>query len=260
MKPNYKEFAINLAQMSGEIMRKNFTLGMNKEWKSDNSPLTVTDKAINNLVIKEVNTLFPDHSVVAEEGSSIVKESDYTWVCDPIDGTFPFSHGYPCFVFSLALTYKGKSILGVIYDPIMDRMFFAQSGKGTYLNGAKTRVSNNKIIQNTVLDCVTWSGAKYELFPVFNLISKSGGHPATILSICYSSSLVACGEFSASIYPDTKPWDAAAVKIIVEEAGGIVTDLFGNDQHYDKSINGFIASNGYVHNQLLKLIKSSLSQ
>jgi fructose-1,6-bisphosphatase/inositol monophosphatase family enzyme len=134
------EFATGLAREAGAIMKQNFALGMAKEWKEDNSPLTITDQTINTLVLSKLRAEYPEHSIVSEEGSELT-DFEYTWVCDPVDGTMPFSHGYPTFCFSLALTHNGESILGVVYDPMCDRMFTAVQGKGAYMNGTKISVS-----------------------------------------------------------------------------------------------------------------------
>lgn len=124
---NHLDFAINLAKQAGPIIKNNFVLGMKKEIKQDKTPLTVTDLAINDLVNKAVAKMFPDHGLISEEGG-FYSGQDYTWVCDPVDGTIPFSHGVPICMFMLGLMYKGQSILGVVYDPFMDKMYYAEKG------------------------------------------------------------------------------------------------------------------------------------
>jgi myo-inositol-1(or 4)-monophosphatase len=252
----YHPFLTSLALKAGDIIRANFTLGMEKEWKSDYSPLTVTDTTINAMVIEAVQKEFPEHALLGEEASDM-RESDYVWVCDPIDGTLPFSHGYPTFMFSLALTHRGESIAGVMYDPIMDRMFYAEKGKGATLNGKPIHVSTAANFTNQMLNFDSnrmdgrWANLRTG-------IRDAHGRLTTLWSATYGSSLVACGEFVAEIYSSDKPWDGAAVKVIVEEAGGKVTDLDGNDQRYDKPLNGFIASNGVLHGELVGMIKEGL--
>ena len=117
---------------------------MDKTIKKDGSPVTKTDLAINKLVIDRVKKYFPSHGVLGEEQSNYVEKADYVWVCDPVDGTIPFSRGMPTCMFSLGLTFKGKPILGVGYDPFIDRLIFAELGKGAFLNGKKIHVSRNK--------------------------------------------------------------------------------------------------------------------
>jgi fructose-1,6-bisphosphatase/inositol monophosphatase family enzyme len=247
----YKNFVINLVSRVGEIMRNDFRLGMQKGWKEDNTPVTATDIAINKLVIEEIRKSFPEHSVLGEEDGNQGK-SDLVWVCDPLDGTVPFSHGYPIFVFSIALTRKGKSVLGAIYDPVMDRLAFAEKGKGAFLNNKKITVSQKNDFANALINL----DADYRL-PLRQRLIQKEVFATTLYSAVYGGLLVACGEFVAEIYDYNKPWDGAAVKVIVEEAGGKVTDLLGNEQRYDQPINGFIASNGPLHNELVELIKST---
>ncbi len=249
------EFAKEVAKEAGAIMRQNFSLGMKKEWKGDNSPLTASDVAINQLVLEAVATSYPGHSFVGEEGSNI-KESEYTWVCDPIDGTIPFSHGYPTFAFSLALTKNGEPIVGVIYDPIMDRLLTAEKGKGTFLNGKKISVSNStKLGPTTFVE----AGGYSELPRLQSIIGLGTGCKILSFYSCvYAGLLVATGEFVGQVYKGDRPWDAAGVKIIVEEAGGKVTDLAGNEQRWDGKLNGFIASNGLVHGELLAAVKEAI--
>ncbi len=235
-------------------MLKNFSLGMPKDWKADNTPLTITDTAINKLVIEEIEKKFPDHSIIGEEESAL-KDSEYAWVCDPVDGTIPFSHGYAGFVFSLALTKNGKSIAGVVYDPVLKRMFYGEKDKGAVLNNEAIRVSNRAEINNSLINLDT----DQRLLGLRNLLIERGAYTTTFYGAVAPSALVACGEFVAEIFEYQNPWDAAAVKIIIEEAGGKVTDLFGNDQRYDQKINGFVASNGLVHEELLGLIKDTVS-
>lgn len=246
---NYKDFAIGLARQAGKIMLSNFTLGMKKEWKDDNSPLTVSDTAINRLVIDSVKKNFPDHGVLGEE-ESYRQDREYLWVCDPIDGTMPFSTGYPVFVFSLALVINGESVLGVLYDPFLNRMVIGEKGRGTYLNNKKISVSSQKKLGQQMLINVETDLA---LSKSRDLLTKKGCIILRMCSVCYASILVASGEFIANIFEYSKPWDAAACKVIVEEAGGKVTDLDGKEQRYDRLINGFIASNGLVHDELVKI-------
>lgn len=257
MQKTYKTFVTTLAKKSGEIIKKNFTLGMQKEWKDDHSPLTVTDTEINELVLTTIQKTFPHHSIIAEEGSHIVQKSDYTWVCDPIDGTIPFSHGVPVSTFSLALTKDGEVIVGAIYDPYMDRMFYAEKGKGAYMNDEKLHVSRQTTLQRANIDL---SYIKPDVFDINKLFAPSLStktHFFSLKSFAYANTLIAAGEFIGGIYNGHAPWDVAAAKIIVEEAGGKVTDIHGNDQRYDKKINGIIASNTHVHNQLVELVRSA---
>ncbi len=242
------EFATKLAREAGAVIKANFAIGMKKDWKADDTPVTVTDHAINRTVIEAVRKTYPKMSLLGEEDSFMVEGSEYTWVCDPVDGTIPFSHGVPTCMFSLALVKNGESILGVLYEPFLNRMFTAEKGKGAFLNGKPIQVSKAKTFKRSITS-VTEPGA-YKAFV------DAGSRVMSLLSYCYVSSLVASGELTAAVaWKWAGAWDVAAVKVIVEEAGGKVTDLRGNEQRYDGPLNGAIATNGILHAEALKLVQ-----
>src|SRR3989344_2717313 len=195
----YIETAIDLAKKAGVIMRKNFTSHMKKEWKHDNTPVTETDLAINDLVLKEIKKRYPAHSIIAEEGNDHDESHEYVWMCDPVDGTHNFSHGLPTATFALALLHGGQPILGVIMDPFEDRTYWAEKGKGAFQNGKPIHVSNSPSIKKTLVGVGKTRDIK-NLFPVMDKLHQSGVSIISGLSIHYLSSLVAAGEFSASIF------------------------------------------------------------
>lgn len=247
-------FATNLAKDAGAIMRENFTHGMNKTWKGDGTPLTVTDTTIDELLRTSVKSGFPEHGIISEEGSDVNRGCEHVWVCDPVDGTIPFSHGVPTAVFSLALVRDGKPILGVIYDPFMDRMFTAEQGKGTHLNTAPIHVSESDGFVQKIFGAVLWPGVVETLYPLIEAVVRRGAQHFNCGSIAYMGALVATGDLVSSAFIGTSPWDIAAVKVIVEEAGGKVTDIEGNEQRYDRPINGAIISNGKLHDEVVRMI------
>src|SRR3989338_603407 len=214
MKNNYKSFAIDLAYKAGALIKTNFYLGSKRTWKKDNTPVTETDFAVNKLVLDAVRKTYPDFGVLAEEESAMKDNAEYTWVCDPVDGTAPFSHGIPTFVFSLALTKNGESIMGVIYDPMCDRLLHAEKGRGAFLNGKRISVSKDTQIDTTKF---IEAGGYSKLPDLQRALAAEGCRVMTFYSHVYAGMLVATGELVAAIYKGDKPWDAAAVKIIVEE-------------------------------------------
>ena len=228
---------------------------MKKEWKSDKSPVTITDIIINKMVIDAAKKQFPGHGIIAEEGSDYSGQ-EYVWVCDPVDGTIPFSHGVPTCMFLLALVKNGESILGVAYDPFMDSMYFAEKNKGAFLNNKKITVSNRKKLDNkAVIGIVAWKEAKFQYPDLFVKLLDLGVENFNVGFVGYMDASVANGEFSAVICPSIHPWDSAAPKIIVEEAGGKVTDLFGKELDFRGKVDGSLVSNGQVHGSLVRLIK-----
>ncbi|MFA5954491.1 MAG: inositol monophosphatase [Patescibacteria group bacterium] len=251
----FKEFAEDFARRAGGIMRENFSLGMRKDWKSDGGPVTETDLSINSLLISEVKKRFPDHRILAEEQSDLSGSSPYTWVCDPVDGTIPFSHGIPISTFSLALTKNGESILGVVYDPFQSRLYSAVKGEGAFMDGNKMHVSTKDQLKLSAGEYEMFEMAKYDVNKLQERLTNEGVKLMRLCSVVYPSVLVAAGELAFTIFPHTTAHDGAAIKVIVEEAGGKVTNIFGEEQAYDTEIEGFIASNGFLHKTLVDLCK-----
>lgn len=259
MKPDHRTFAVDLAKRAGKIIRENFSHGMEKSWKADETPLTVTDTAINQMVVDEVRKHFPDYGLIAEEGGGTEGQREFTWVCDPVDGTIPFSHGLPLSGFSLGLTRDGVSQLGVFYDPFMGRLFVGERGKGATMNGKIIHVADRPPEQR-VFEFCSWNKSPYDFTPLYPKLAAVAGFVFSINSIVYSTAMVASGEYAATIFAGPFPWDAAAISVIVQEAGGQFTDLFGKDQRYDRSIRGFIASNGVVHDDLVAMVATVLKE
>ena len=254
----YKEFCESLAREAGKIMKEVFTLSVDKEWKEDNTPVTVADTKINSLVIEEVKKQFPNQDIKGEEESYLDNNSEYVWVCDPVDGTIPFSHGIPTAVFSLALVKDGKPIVGVIYDPWSDRLYFAEKGKGCFLNNEKIQVNKSNDCKKSLIGVTTWRTGKYDISNIYQELNNKFLQILDLGSFIHMGALVAPGTFLAAYFPGITAHDGAAVKIIVEEAGGKVTDAFGNEQRYDQPIKGFLATNGTIHQEMLDLISKSL--
>jgi myo-inositol-1(or 4)-monophosphatase len=256
----YKDFAVELAKEAGKIIKSNFTIGMEKGWKGIDGPVTKTDKGVNSLVIESVKKYFPDHNIRGEEESYHEQKSEFLWVCDPIDGTIPFSHGLPVFMFSLALVKNGEPIMGVLYDPILDKLFYAEKGHGATLDGKAIKVSDRETLKDSAVDIESWSTARYYAPALEREVYSTDALLVHYACITYPCALVAAGEFVGAIFAGYTEWDIAAVKVIVEEAGGKVTDLFGQEQRYDQDIKGAVISNGKTHDILLKIVKEAIAK
>lgn len=250
---DYKTFAIGLAEKASVIMRRNFIVTMEKMEKEDMSLVTKSDIEINRLVIDSIMKRFPTHSILGEEESHLI-ESEFVWVCDPIDGTHQFAHGIPLSTFELALTQNGIPILGVVCDPFMKRMFFAQKGQGAFMNNKTIGISQTKKLGRSVVITEMSQRFLYNIDSLLPELSKKGSKTFKLGCFSYGGMLVAGGQFTAAVFGHTSAWDVAGVKIIIEEAGGKCTDFQGNDQRYDQKINGFVASNGLVHDELISLL------
>jgi myo-inositol-1(or 4)-monophosphatase len=251
---HYLETARALAASAGDVMRKNFALSMKKEWKADHSPVTETDLAINDLVLKELAKRYPDHDVLSEEGDNFSNKSDYVWICDPVDGTHNFSHGIPTATFALALTHAGKPLVSVVYDPFLDRLYAAEKGKGATLNGKPIRVSESPLLKRTVVGMGKMKDTR-NLIATMEVLREYGPRIITGLSVHYMCALVAAGEFSAAFFGGTSPHDITASALLVEEAGGKASDLFGETPaRYDREIDGQLFTNRAVHDELLRVM------
>ena len=256
----YLKFAKDLAEEAAVIALKYFGFDTERTLKSDSSPLTLADTEINDLVIRRINDAYPEHSILGEEKSAIKEGSKYIWVCDPIDGTMPFSCGLPIFTFSLALVDQsnGQPILGVVNDPIMKNMYWAYKGSGAHRNGKKISVTKDPDIKNTYLNIDgSRKDSVFSKTQTMEWVSNRGGKSFKFLSFIYGGIQVANGKFSGSIFFGPEAHDSATLKIIVEEAGGRVTDLNGNERRYDEKGLGCVATNGLVHADLLKYVADS---
>jgi len=258
MKEKYLEFAKEIAKEAGKIMLKYFNEENKSSYKEDKTIVTLADKEINGYLIKRVKEEFPDHSVDGEEEQ--FGKSKYVWVCDPVDGTAMYARHIPVAVFSLALVTDGEPIIGVIYDVFTDNIYTAIKGNGAFLNDNKISVNNYQLNDiKSVSHYDMWPTSSYNIYDVIKELGKET-YFISLGSIIRGSVCVASGEFTLAIFPGTKHknCDIAAVKVIVEEAGGKVTDIFGNEQRYDTDINGSIISNGIVHNKVVETVKKIL--
>lgn len=256
----YLEFAKEIAYEAGKIMLKYFNSKDISSYKGDKTIVTLADKEINTYLINRVKEQFPEHCVDGEEEQ--FGESNYVWVCDPVDGTAMYARHIPVAVFSLALVVDGESKVGVVYDVFTDTLYSAIKGEGAYKNGEKISVNNYELDDmRSVSNYDMWPEAEYKIYDIIKEIGNKT-YFVSIGSVIRGAMCVASGEFNLAIFPGTKRknCDIAAVKVIVEEAGGKVTNLFGEEQRYDKDIKGAIISNGIVHEEVINIIKQILNR
>ncbi|MBU6232480.1 inositol monophosphatase [Patescibacteria group bacterium] len=288
--PDAQYLAI-LALVCGDIMLKNFQLGMKKKWKSDETPLTASDVAINKLVIDRISESYPKVRIIGEEGSHEVPDAEYTVLCDPVDGTIPFSLGIPVSAFCISVIKGNQPLSAVIYDPFQKRMWVAEKGKGCRLYaghecsvceespdpsyapsnewfpclggyGEPVTVSKHQTVHRSNICMVWWKNSGYELHDVCKELMDAGAKWMNPCSIAYFGGLVASGELEATIFPGNCGWETAAMQLIVEEAGGKVTDIFGMPMKYGPKgqISGHIISNGLVHDELVAMVTKVIAE
>lgn len=258
MEQKYLEFAIDIAYKAKEIILKYFNEDNGSSYKFDSTIVTKADTDINEYLIKRVKDTFPTHSVDGEEDK--FGSSNYVWVCDPVDGTAMYARHIPVAVFSLALVIDGEPTVGVVYDPFTDSMYSAIKGKGAYKNDIKINVNDISLDDmRSVSNFDMWPKSEYNIYDSIKELGKRT-YFVSIGSVVRACMCVASGDFNLSIFPGTehKNCDIAAAKIIVEEAGGKVTDLFGHNQRYDKDINGAVISNGKIHDEIVSVLIKNL--
>ena len=253
------EDLIYIAKESGEIIRQAHGTRFSIEIKSDNVKNLVTevDKKSEKTITDFIRKKYPSHSILAEEGGETKSSSEYLWVIDPLDGTTNFAHGLPIFSVSIGLQYKGETVAGVVYDVMRDVIYSAEKGSGAFENGKKISVNSNEIIEESLL--VT--GFPYnvaenpekvferfiEMLKVARAVRRLG---SAAIDFCY----VANGVFDGFWEVHLNPWDICAGKLIVEEAGGKVTDFTGNQiSIFNKTI---LSTNGKIHNRMIELLNS----
>lgn len=251
----YLEFAKEIAYDAGKILLKYFNSNNGASYKGDKTIVTLADKEINTYLINRVKEKFPTHSVDGEEEQ--FGKSDYVWVCDPVDGTAMYARHIPVAVFSLALVVNGVSQIGVVYDVFTDSLYTAIKGEGAFKNGEKITVNDFELDDmRSVSNFDMMKNFDYNIYDTIKELGKKT-YFVSLGSAIRAFMCVASGEFNLAIFPGTKGknCDVAAAKVIVEEAGGKVTDLFGKEQRYDTDINGAVISNGKVHDEVIETIK-----
>ncbi len=252
----YLDIALEAAEKAGNIIRENFHEKKEIDYKGRINLVTNVDREAEKAVVETILKYYPKHNILTEETEHKQNASQpYRWVIDPLDGTTNYVHGFPFVCVSIALQKDGKSIVGVVYNPILNELFYAEKGKGSFRNSEPISVSDNADFSKSLLA----TGFPYDMLNeernnisnFSKMIKKCRGirRPgAAALDMCY----VACGIFDGYWEVELYPWDTAAGVVILEEAGGKVTKFDGSKfSIFDKEI---AASNGKVHGELLRVL------
>ena len=216
--------------------------------------VTKTDKKVEKIIIEELEKARPRYGFIAEESGERKNESEFNWVIDPIDGTSNFMHGIPHFAISIALEKNGEVISGIVCDPIKNETFYAEKGRGAYLNNRRIRVSSRKSLDEVIglYGCppmIKIDGNKFfdQIKKASSQIHKLRNYGSAALDFTY----VAAGRADFAWYDHLNYWDYAAGKIILLEAGGTITDFAGKS--FVKQKETFI-SNSYIHDEVIKIL------
>jgi len=243
---------------AGKIISQYFNSAFKIDHKEGiNNLVTEVDKHSEDKIIEVIRSVFPAHTIISEEVGELIKPSDYQWIIDPIDGTVNFAHSIPICCVSIGLLHNNILVLGAVYNPIMNELFFAEKGKGATLNGMPISVSTKKDFRTACL--VTgfpykWPDNTEHPIKVFERIVMEGLPVRRLGSAAIDLCWVACGRFDGFWEYNLNAWDVAAGYLILQEAGGRITDFDGAE--YNVFERETLATNGLIHDQMLALIKN----
>jgi myo-inositol-1(or 4)-monophosphatase len=248
------DFAVTLGKKSGAFLRDHLSGDLTVEYKGLRDLVTKVDRGSQELIVQEIEQAYPEHSILAEEEYRKDKDSEFTWIIDPLDGTVNFVHRIPFFCVSIALYKSGKPYLGVCYNPVSGELFRAKAGEGAFLNDRRIRVSETV----TLMESIVCTGFPYRQDEIDLIIERfkrvvkaSQGvrrFGSAALDLCY----VAAGMLDAFWEIGLKPWDMAAGVVILQEAGGMVTLVDGSP--FELESGDILASNRKVHEELGRLM------
>lgn len=252
--PNtYLHVAIETALEAGKILREEYDRPADISYKGDVDLVTQADRRSEQAVVARLSRYFPDHSISAEEGTGHDRASEFRWHVDPLDGTTNFAHKYPCFSVSIGLEQNGVPLAGVVFNPISNELFAAARGEGATLNGKKISVSQVQTLGTSLL-CTGFpvhkrrSSQNIHYYYDFTLRSHGVRRDG---SAALDLASVACGRFDGFWEFGLKPWDTAAGVLLVQEAGGAVSDFAGEPYKVGGPV--VLATNGRMHEEMRKI-------
>jgi len=247
--------AVEAAQAAGEIALHYYRGGFDITMKPDQTPVTQADREAEQAITDILRRAFPSWGVLGEEFGE-AGSAETRWIVDPIDGTKNFVRGIPFWAVLIALEERGEVTTGVVHNPVTRDLFTARRGEGAFANGRPIRVSDCDRLKDAtlihaglpLLRAEGWWDGFLRLVDASSRTRGFGDY--------YGYGLVAEGKAELYVEVDLKPWDIAAVKILVEEAGGRLTDFTGRPSIYDGRV---LASNGRLHDEALRLINGPRS-
>jgi myo-inositol-1(or 4)-monophosphatase len=256
----YLDIAIKAAKIAGKIHKKYFRSNLKIKTKTTTYDLvTMADTEAEKEVVGFIKKYCPGYNFLGEENKYPKTDSAYTWIIDPLDGTNNFACGIPIFSVSIALSYKNQIIIGVIYDVTRDELFYSQKGKGAFLNAKPIRVNKVDNLKQAMFITGFYYDRGQAMIETLSVIKRFFSKNilglrrfgSAALDLCY----VACGRAAGFWEFELSPWDYAAGKLIVEEAGGKVTGQHGEkvpitEKHF------IVSSNAKIHSQMLEIINT----
>lgn len=249
--------AVKAARKAGAIIVRHIDQldQLTVEVKGRNDFVSAVDKLAEEEIIYTIQDTYPDHAILGEESGS-QGDSDYQWIIDPLDGTTNFLHGYPQYAVSIAIAHKGAVEHGVIFDPLRNELFVASRGGGARLNDIRIRVSKANALQRALIG----TGFPFRhnknidgYFEYLKAVMQNSHGIRRAGSAALDLAYVACGRLDGFWESDLSPWDIAAGSLLIQEAGGLVSDFDGNDRFLDSG--NIIAANPKIFIALTKIIR-----
>jgi histidinol phosphatase-like enzyme (inositol monophosphatase family) len=243
--------AIEAAKAAGDIALHYFRSNLTVETKADLSPVTRADRECEAAIFEILSGRFPDYGFLGEEQGERSGGSKGRWIVDPIDGTKNFVRGIPFFATLIALEEEGEVTAGIMYAPAINDLLYARLGWGTFANGRQVRVSEVENLRDAMLIHGGLNVLKSRPFwqPFLHLVDATARQRG--FGDALGHSVVICGHAEVALEPSIQPWDVAATKILVTEAGGRYTDFAGSRSIYTGTA---VISNGSVHNEVLNIL------
>lgn len=256
MQPSLKEIK-HWAIHAGKMLKDGLGKPHQVRHKGVIDLVTEMDHRSEDYLVSKIRSQHPDHTIITEEAGLLSGHEDHCWYIDPLDGTINYAHGIPIFAVSIAYMHRGELKLGVVYDPMQDELFSAERGRGAWINGEPMRVSDKQDLIHSLLV----SGFPYDVQNAIDNNLDHFGHfmlrtqgvrrlGSAALDLCY----VAAGRFDGYWELGIKPWDIASGVLMVEEAGGIATDLDGKDDYF-KPPYALVTANQTLHAKILAGLK-----
>ena len=251
MSKNYLDAAIEIAQEAGHILVEELSQPLDIGYKGDEVDLvTQADKRSEQAIVARLTKYFPDHAIAAEEGTGKDSDSDFRWHVDPLDGTTNFAHGYPCFCVSIALAQRDTLLAAVVFNPVHDELFTAARGQGATFNGKKMHVSRIATLSTSLL-CTGFPVRNRKASPNLQYYGDFTQRSHGVRrdgSAALDLACVAAGRFDGFWEFGLKPWDTAAGVLLIEEAGGKVSDFAGNPYQLGGPV--MLATNRLIHDEM----------
>ncbi|MGB5873919.1 MAG: inositol monophosphatase family protein [Bacteroidota bacterium] len=252
--------AIEAAREAGKYLKYHIGRVRNVETKKgeERNLVSEIDRGSEEKIIGMIKSRYPLHAILAEESGAEETKADFKWIIDPLDGTTNYLHRVPVYCVTIAVEHKGEIVAGVVYDPNLDELFTAEKGSGAYLNGKRLKVSEtSELIDGLLVTGFPYDIARnpdYTVERFVRLLLAAGGM-RRLGSAALDLSYIAAGRFDGFWEVSLNPWDMAAGVLLVQEAGGRVTDFYGAGPNiYRKQV---LATNGRLHDALMEILRET---